>query len=56
MLYLHVQEFGNIESPIYSRLRHFFATIYSRFNLSLFILSFFLLRIFILYKNLFLSS
>ncbi|CAK9180724.1 unnamed protein product [Ilex paraguariensis] len=23
-------EFGNIESPIYSRLRHFFATIYSR--------------------------
>ncbi|XP_024959506.1 actin-related protein 8-like isoform X1 [Cynara cardunculus var. scolymus] len=26
-------EFGNIESPLYSRLRHFFATIYSRMQL-----------------------
>ncbi|XP_058114552.1 actin-related protein 8 isoform X2 [Magnolia sinica] len=26
----YLQEFGNIESPMYSRLRHFFATIYSR--------------------------
>jgi hypothetical protein len=29
------QEFGNIESPMYSRLQHFFATIYSRSVLSL---------------------
>lgn len=27
----NMQEFGNIESPMYSRLRHFYATIYSRF-------------------------
>lgn len=27
---LAAQEFGNIETPIYSRLRHFLATIYSR--------------------------
>ena len=26
----YVQEFGNIESPMYSRLRHFFVTIYNR--------------------------
>ncbi|CAK7323890.1 unnamed protein product [Dovyalis caffra] len=26
------QEFGNIESPMYSRLRHFFATIYGRMH------------------------
>lgn len=26
-----VQEFGNIEAPMYARLRHFFSTIYTRF-------------------------
>jgi hypothetical protein len=26
-----MQEFGNIESPMYPRLRHFFSTIYTRF-------------------------
>lgn len=27
-----VQEFGNIEAPMYARLRHFFSTIYTRFE------------------------
>ena len=33
-----VQEFGNIESPMYSRLRHFFSTIYGRLALLEFVL------------------
>ncbi|KAF9604995.1 hypothetical protein IFM89_012951 [Coptis chinensis] len=37
-------EFGNIESPMYSRLRHFFATIYSRFGVLPFGLAYLYIR------------
>lgn len=28
--FFFVQEFGNVETPMYTRLRHFFGTIYNR--------------------------